>query len=69
MVAADMGICILPEYSATVPGVTIRPVVAPEVARDVALVTMAGRQPSMPLAAFTNAVRRYRWPEQWAAAE
>ena len=63
MVAAGMGICFLPEYSATVPGVTIRPVIAPSIARDISLVT-AGQQVSSPLAAFVDAVHSYPWPEQ-----
>jgi DNA-binding transcriptional LysR family regulator len=64
MVAAGMGICFLPEYSATVPGVVIRPVVAPAITREIALVTVAGRRWSAPLATFVEAAQRYRWPEQ-----
>ena len=41
MVAAGMGICFLPEFSNTIPGVISRPVVDPEVAREVSLVTVA----------------------------
>ena len=52
MVAAGMGVCFLPEYTATFPGVVGRPVVFPSVARDVCLVTVAGRRPSPPLAGF-----------------
>lgn len=63
MVAAGMGICFLPEYSATHPGVVTRPVTDPEVTRDVALVTVAGRRWSPAVASFVQAVRRYRWPE------
>jgi DNA-binding transcriptional LysR family regulator len=62
MVAAGMGICFLPEFSATVPGVVIRPVIDPSVAREVSLVTVAGRRWSSPLGTFVNAVRRYCWP-------
>ena len=62
MVAAGMGVCFLPEYTATFPGVVGRPVVAPAVARDVCLVTVAGRRQSSPAAAFVRAVRRYPWP-------
>jgi DNA-binding transcriptional LysR family regulator len=66
MVAAGMGICFLPEFSATVPGVITRPVIDPAIARQIALVTLAERRWSAPLAAFVNAVQRYRWPEQEA---
>src|SRR6185437_9695527 len=63
MVAAGMGICFLPEFSNTIPGVISRHVVDPQVAREVSLVTVAGRRWSSPLSAFVRAVRQYRWPE------
>jgi DNA-binding transcriptional LysR family regulator len=61
MVAAGMGVCFLPEYCNTVPGVISRPVIDPPVSRDVCLVTVAGRRRSAPLAAFVGAVRKYPW--------
>ncbi|MBX6745776.1 MAG: LysR family transcriptional regulator [Acetobacteraceae bacterium] len=63
MVAAGMGVCFLPEFSATHPGVVVRPVQDPEVQRKVCLVTVAGRRWSSPLASFVQAIRRYCWPE------
>lgn len=63
MVAAGMGVCFLPEFSNTIPGVISRHVVDPSVAREVSLVTVAGRRWSSPLSAFVRAVRQYRWPE------
>lgn len=62
MVAAGMGVCFLPEYTATFPGVIGCPVVSPSVERDVCLVTVAGRRWSAPVAAFVQAVQRYPWP-------
>lgn len=62
MVAAGMGVCFLPEYSATLPGLLMRPVVAPAVKREVSLVTISGRRWSSPLAAFVKAIRGYAWP-------
>ena len=62
MVAAGMGVCFLPEYTAIFPGVVARPVVSPSVARDVCMVTVAGRRWSAPVAAFAQAVRRHPWP-------
>lgn len=62
MVAAGMGICFLPEYSNTIPGVISRHVVSPSVTREVCLVTVAGRRWSSPLSAFVRAAREYRWP-------
>jgi DNA-binding transcriptional LysR family regulator len=68
MVAAGMGVCFLPEFCNTVPGVISRPVIDPPVQRTVSLVTVAGRRWSSPLAAFVKAVRQYRWPEAPAPA-
>jgi DNA-binding transcriptional LysR family regulator len=62
MVMAGMGICFMPEYSTVVPGLQTRRVVDPEVAREVALVTVAGRRFSPAVAAFVRAIKAYRWP-------
>jgi LysR family hydrogen peroxide-inducible transcriptional activator len=62
MVAAGLGVCFLPEYTAVFPGVVACPVVSPAVARDVCLVTVAGRRRSAPVAAFARSVRGYAWP-------
>ncbi|HTB48314.1 MAG TPA: LysR family transcriptional regulator [Acetobacteraceae bacterium] len=64
MVAAGMGICFLPEYSNTIPGVVSRPVIDPPIEREVCLLTAAGRRWSSPLSAFVQAVRQYSWPER-----
>lgn len=69
MVAAGMGVCFLPEFSATHPGVVTRPVTEPEVVREVALVTVARRRWSPAVATFVQSLRRYRWPEQDGAAD
>jgi DNA-binding transcriptional LysR family regulator len=61
MVAAGLGICFMPEYSASHPGVCSRPVVDPPVEREVSLVTVAGRRFSPSVSAFVAAVRRYEW--------
>jgi len=63
MVTAGMGVCFIPEFSATHPGLVLRPVQEPEVMRQVCLVTVAGRRWSSPVASFVQAIRRYRWPE------
>jgi DNA-binding transcriptional LysR family regulator len=62
MVAAGLGVCFLPEYTAVFPGVVGCPVVLPTVARKVCLVTVAGRRASSPVKAFVETVRRYPWP-------
>jgi DNA-binding transcriptional LysR family regulator len=67
MVAAGMGVCFLPEYTATFPGVVSCPVVSPAVARDVCLVSVAGRRWSPPVAAFVHAIKGHSW-SQWNEA-
>ena len=63
MVAAGFGICFIPEFSPTIPGVLTRLVADPEVVREVSLVSIAGRRFSPAVAAFARAIRGYRWPE------
>jgi LysR family transcriptional regulator, hydrogen peroxide-inducible genes activator len=69
MVAAGLGVCFLPEYTAIFPGVIGCAVVLPSVERNVCMVTVAGRRQSRPVAVFVNAVRRYQWPKAAEAQE
>jgi DNA-binding transcriptional LysR family regulator len=62
MVAGGLGICFIPEFSAVVPGLELRPVVEPEVWREICLVTVAGRRMSPALSSFVKAVKQYPWP-------
>jgi DNA-binding transcriptional LysR family regulator len=62
MVAAGMGICFLPAYTAVIPGVHTRLLVDPCVARDVTLACMAGRRFSPAVLTFIKALKAYRWP-------
>lgn len=59
MVVAGMGVCFLPEFSATLPGMALLPVMDPAVHRQVCLVTVAGRRWSPPLTALVSALNRY----------
>ena len=68
-VAAGMGVCLLPEFSAAQPGLVTRPVVSPSIARDVCLVTVSGRRPSAPLARFSRATKEHDWSGDGATAE
>src|SRR5262249_59361993 len=63
MVLAGMGICFLPEFLPIIPGVQARPVIDPEVYRDVSLLSVAGRRFTPAVPTFLPAIRRYRWPE------
>ena len=42
----------------SLPGLQTRPLIEPEVVREVSLVTVAGRRFSPPVAAFVRAIRR-----------
>jgi LysR family hydrogen peroxide-inducible transcriptional activator len=68
MVAAGMGVCFIPEFSAIHPGLVLREVREPAVTRQVSLVTVAGRRWSPPQARFIEAIRRYAWSESSATA-
>lgn len=61
MILAGMGCAFLPEYLALNPGMPTRPVIEPEVTREVCLATVAGRRHSPPLAAFMRLVGRHNW--------
>jgi DNA-binding transcriptional LysR family regulator len=61
MVAAGMGVCFIPEFSASQPGVCHRPVAEPEIIREVSLVSVAARTPSPAVSAFANAVMNHEW--------
>lgn len=63
MVAGGLGICFIPEYSAVIPGLQVRPVAEPQVVRQVCLVTVAGRRFSPAVLTFVNAVKSYGWAE------
>jgi DNA-binding transcriptional LysR family regulator len=61
MVAAGFGVCFLPEFSPTIPGVRTQPVTDPEVAREVSLVSMSGRRFSPAVLTFIPAMHAYNW--------
>jgi DNA-binding transcriptional LysR family regulator len=61
MAAAGVGICLVPEFITTVPGLLTRRMVQPDVVRSVCLVTVAGRRWSSPAEAFVNAARAHAW--------
>ena len=61
MVMAGMGICFIPEFSPALPGLQTRPLIEPEVFRQVSLTTVPGRRFSPAVGAFVHAVKRYPW--------
>jgi DNA-binding transcriptional LysR family regulator len=62
MAAAGLGFCILPQHTPTVGGLLTRPLVDPEIAREVSLITLAGRRFSPAVAAFIRHARAHAWP-------
>jgi LysR family transcriptional regulator, hydrogen peroxide-inducible genes activator len=68
MIAAGLGVCIMPEHSPSTPGVITRPVIEPEITREVGLLTIAGRRHSPAVAAFIRAAQTYRWPSKLPVA-
>jgi len=61
MVAAGFGVCFLPEFSPTIPGVRTQPVSGPEVVREISLVSMSGRRFSPAVMTFSRAIRSHDW--------
>jgi LysR family transcriptional regulator, hydrogen peroxide-inducible genes activator len=61
MVMAGLGICFMPEFSPSLPGLSTRLLVEPEVHREIALVTVPGRRFSPAVAAFVKTVTQHHW--------
>jgi DNA-binding transcriptional LysR family regulator len=61
MILAGMGCSIMPESLPQVPGIPIRALVDPEVARTVSVVTVAGRRHSPAIQAFLRVAQRHNW--------
>lgn len=61
MVAGGLGICLLPEFNAVVPGVQTRPVVDPEIWREICLVWKKDRDLPPAVRRFAAAARNHPW--------
>lgn len=62
MAAGGLGICFIPEFSALLPGLEVRPVVEPEIWREIGLVRRKGLPITPAVASFVKAVGAYPWP-------
>lgn len=62
MVLAGIGFAFMPEYSVSLPGLMQRPLVEPEVERQIAAMTVPGRKFSPGLDTFMRAANRFPWP-------
>ena len=61
MVVAGLGFTYIPEFAVTLPELVVRPLIEPEVARTVQLVTVRGRPHAAAVGAFLRAARQHQW--------
>lgn len=61
MILAGLGCAVMPEFLPTLPGIATRPLVEPELSREISLVTVAGRQFSPALKTVVALARRNSW--------
>ena len=69
MLLAGRGCAVMPEYLPVLPGISMRPIVEPEVSRTVNLLTIAGRRFTPVAEIFARLVQRHPWTAQPAPAE
>lgn len=68
MVAAGLGMTLMPQFLPVLPGIELRRIVEPEVHRTISIVTRAGRRHSAPVAKALEAARTMTWPSLAATA-
>jgi hypothetical protein len=68
MVAAGCGITIMPENMHLGHGTLARPLIEPELQRDVSLVTVAGRPYEPSVQHLVRAIRAYQWDNMISTA-
>lgn len=61
MILAGLGCAVMPEFLPTLPGIATRPLIEPELSREISLVTVAGRQFSPALRTVVDLARRHSW--------
>jgi DNA-binding transcriptional LysR family regulator len=61
MIVSGAGLACMPEHSPLLPGLVTRPMTEPEVVREIALVTPAGRLLSPAALTFSRAIKAYDW--------
>ena len=60
-VAEGAGVCMLPEHSAIVGGLTLRPVETLDLSRTVAFQSVSGSGTASALRQFRSLIERYEW--------
>lgn len=61
MIAANLGIAIMPEFLPRAPGILTRPIVEPDMIREIALVNVRGRPHTQAVAAFMRVAASIKW--------
>jgi DNA-binding transcriptional LysR family regulator len=61
MALAGLGITFIPEYAVTVPGLRVRPLIDPEIARTIQVVTVRGRPHVPAVGTFVREVLAFPW--------
>ncbi|NBC95606.1 MAG: LysR family transcriptional regulator [Deinococcus-Thermus bacterium] len=61
MVLAGIGVAIMPEFSVTLPGLAQRPLIDPEMSREVGIATVRGRPFSPAVTALIRLARSFDW--------
>jgi DNA-binding transcriptional LysR family regulator len=68
LVAGGLGCTLMPQFLPIIEGVLLRPLIEPEVARQISIVTVAGRPHSGPVAIAVKTARSMPWNEGAALA-
>jgi len=61
MALAGLGFSFMPEFAVTMPGLRVRPLIDPEIARTIQVVTVRGRPHTPSVAAFVREVLSFSW--------
>jgi LysR family transcriptional regulator, hydrogen peroxide-inducible genes activator len=69
LVAGGVGVCFLPEFSASVGGLRTRPLIEPHVDRSVSLVSVLGREQTRQASSFLSLAVKYDWPRSESTGE
>jgi len=61
LILSGMGCAVMPEFLPILPGIATRPLVAPELSREIRLVTVGGRRFSPALSSFLALAKLHSW--------
>ena len=61
MAMAGLGFTFIPEYAVTMPGLRVRPLIEPEIARAIQVVTVRGRPHLPAVGAFVREILAFSW--------